>query len=120
MSTVAFVLNGEDRRFDARDGETLLSALRDRFGIRSTKNGCAPQGQCGACLALVDGRPVTTCAMPVTKAEGKEILTLEGVPAEDQRLLARAFVESAGLQCGFCIPRSPKLSTCTSAVVPAT
>jgi selenium-dependent xanthine dehydrogenase len=90
--------------FQPRAGESLLEALRERCGIRSTKDGCSPQGQCGCCLALVGGRAVVTCAMPVEKADGQEILTLEGVSEEERRLTADAFVAAAGLQCGFCIP----------------
>ena len=104
LPTIQFTLNGSTRSFESREGETLLETLRDRFGIRSTKNGCAPQGQCGACLALIDGKAKTTCAVPVEKADAKQILTLEGIPQEERRLIARCFTASAGLQCGFCIP----------------
>ncbi len=62
------------------------------------------QGQCGCCLALVDGKPKVTCAIPATKAEGKDLLTLEGVSATERDVLARAFTATAGLQCGYCIP----------------
>lgn len=85
-------------------GETLLDVLRNRAGITSVKNGCQPQGQCGCCLALIDGNAKVTCAMPAEKAEGKEIVTLEGLTAEQREQTAQAFVAAAGLQCGFCIP----------------
>ncbi len=98
------MLNGQSQSFEAREDETLLESLRERFDIRSTKNGCAPQGQCGACLALIDGKARTTCAVPVAKADGSEILTLEGIPEDDRRQIARCFTATAGLQCGFCIP----------------
>lgn len=101
---IAITLNGEKRRLETVQGETLLDALRDRCGVRSTKDGCQPQGQCGCCLALVDGQPKTTCAIPAEKANGKEILTLEGLPQADRDMLAKAFVVAGGLQCGFCIP----------------
>ncbi|HEX9161407.1 MAG TPA: selenium-dependent xanthine dehydrogenase [Thermoanaerobaculia bacterium] len=104
MPQVAFVLNGEAVHVDARRGETLLETLRTRCGIKSAKDGCAPQGQCGACLVLVDGHPRTSCATPVTAAEGHAITTLEGIGDDEQRTLARCFVAAAGLQCGFCIP----------------
>jgi len=104
VTTIRFKLNGRDVETQARDGETLLETLRERCGILSTKNGCSPQGQCGACLALVDGRAVVTCAQPTHKAEGKEILTLEGLSDEERAQTAKAFVAAAGLQCGFCIP----------------
>ncbi|GMV42681.1 MAG: carbon-monoxide dehydrogenase large subunit [Myxococcales bacterium] len=104
LHTISLTLNGEQRTLAVRDDETLLDALRERLGVRSTKNGCAPQGQCGCCLALVDGAAKTTCALPARKADGKAVVTLEGVSAEERDLIARCFVATAGLQCGFCIP----------------
>jgi xanthine dehydrogenase molybdenum-binding subunit len=63
-----------------------------------------PQGQCVCCLAVIDGTARVTCALSAEKADGREVVTLEGVPADDRELLARAFVSAAGLQCGYCIP----------------
>jgi len=97
-------LNGQELTLAHREGESLLETLRERCGILSTKDGCQPQGQCGCCLALVDGRPVVSCAVPAAKADGKTIETLEGVSEEEKQRIARAFVAAAGLQCGFCIP----------------
>jgi selenium-dependent xanthine dehydrogenase len=102
--TLEFTLNGRPVVVDPRDDESLLETLRDRCGIRSTKDGCSPQGQCGCCLAIVGGRAVTTCAMPASKAAGLEILTLEGLPEAERKQMTDAFVAAAGLQCGFCIP----------------
>ena len=104
MTPVEFVLNGTSHRVETRPGETLLEALRNRCGILSTKDGCQPQGQCGCCLILIDGNPKVSCAMPAEAAAGHEITTLEGIPEEEKRLIARCFVATAGLQCGFCIP----------------
>ncbi|MCB9736100.1 MAG: selenium-dependent xanthine dehydrogenase [Deltaproteobacteria bacterium] len=104
MSELSFTLNGADARVTPRDDESLLETLRERCGIASTKDGCAPQGQCGCCLVLIDGQPKVSCATKSAKVAGKEITTLEGVSAEDRELVARAFVAAAGLQCGFCIP----------------
>jgi xanthine dehydrogenase molybdenum-binding subunit len=101
---IELVLNGERRRVEARSGESLLEVLRERCGIRSTKDGCQPQGQCGCCLALVDGKAITTCAFAAEKAQGAEVVTLEGVPSAEREMLARSFVAATGLQCGFCIP----------------
>ena len=61
------------------DGEWLLEMLRERCGITSPKDGCGPQGQCGCCLALVDGQPKTTCAMPRPSRRRQAVVTLEGV-----------------------------------------
>jgi len=104
VASIQFTLNGQPRSVDARDDDSLLDVLRQRCGITSTKNGCQPQGQCGCCLALIDGKPKVTCAMPAKKAEGKQIITLEGVADDDRKLMADSFAAAAGLQCGFCIP----------------
>lgn len=104
MAEVSFTLNGELTTVPIDDDESLLETLRERCGIRSTKDGCQPQGQCGCCLALVDGKPKVTCAMKSCKAGAKSVVTLEGISAEDRDLVARSFVAAAGLQCGFCIP----------------
>ncbi|MAG59145.1 MAG: selenium-dependent xanthine dehydrogenase [Planctomycetes bacterium] len=104
MTSITIRLNGEERTVPARDGATLLEVLREECGILSTKDGCSPQGQCGCCLAMIDGTPKVTCALPATKADGKEIVTLEGLPEEERAAIAQSFVEAAGLQCGFCIP----------------
>ena len=104
MNTLRFQLNGREVETRPRADESLLEVLRERLGVLSVKDGCMPQGQCGCCLALVEGRAVVTCAMPAAKAAGKTVETLEGLPEEERELLARAFVGTAGLQCGFCIP----------------
>jgi xanthine dehydrogenase molybdenum-binding subunit len=99
-----FTLNGAPRQVATRPGESLLETLRERCGIVSLKDGCSPQGQCGCCLALIDGNPKVTCATPAESAEGRSVVTLEGLPAEERALIAKAFTVAAGLQCGFCIP----------------
>jgi xanthine dehydrogenase molybdenum-binding subunit len=104
MPTINLTVNGVPKTLDVRAGETLLETLRERCGLHSLKDGCAPQGQCGCCLALIDGQAKTTCAIAAEKCDGKRIVTLEGVAPSDRDLLARAFVSSAGIQCGFCIP----------------
>lgn len=104
MSAIEFHLNDTLTRVEPRSGETLLETLRTRCGIISTKDGCQPQGQCGCCLALIDGQPKVTCAMPAERAHGKRVQTLEGLSVADRDLIARSFVAAAGLQCGFCIP----------------
>jgi xanthine dehydrogenase molybdenum-binding subunit len=97
-------LNGEPKRLEVAPGESLLDALRERCGVTSPKDGCQPQGQCGCCLVLVDGQPKTSCAMDAEKANGKSIVTLEGLSEEERTITAKAFASAAGLQCGFCIP----------------
>jgi xanthine dehydrogenase molybdenum-binding subunit len=104
MPTLHLTVNGVPRTLDVAPGETLLETLRERCGIRSLKDGCSPQGQCGCCLALIDGQAKTTCAIAAEKCDGKHVVTLEGVEPTERELLAHSFVVSAGLQCGFCIP----------------
>ncbi len=104
MSRLLFQLNGEPVETDVRPGESLLEVLRERFGITSLKDGCRPQGQCGCCLALVDGKPLVTCAMAAERVEGREVQTMEGLGEAARREVADAFVRTGGLQCGFCIP----------------
>ncbi len=101
---VRFELNGQPRSVDCRPETTLLEILRESLGIHSVKNGCAPMGQCGCCLVLVDGRPLTSCAIKAEKAQGRSVQTLEGLAPELRERYARAFVATAGMQCGFCIP----------------
>lgn len=104
MTTIDFTLNGRAVTIEPAEKESLLDALRERCGVTSVKDGCQPQGRCGCCLALVNGRPVVTCAVPASRAAGKEITTLEGLPDSEREQIARAFVDTAGLQCGFCTP----------------
>jgi selenium-dependent xanthine dehydrogenase len=104
MATLDLTLNGAPLRVEVRQGEALLETLRTRCGVMSIKDGCQPQGQCGCCLVLIDGNAKVSCAMPAEAARGRSIITLEGIAAEEQRMLARSFVVAAGVQCGFCIP----------------
>ena len=67
---VELTLNGAARTFDVPDDASLLELLRDHAGLTSPKDGCAPQGQCGACLVLVDGHPKTACAVPAGPPRG--------------------------------------------------
>jgi aerobic-type carbon monoxide dehydrogenase small subunit (CoxS/CutS family) len=99
--SVAFVVNGRPAAV-ADDGCSLLEALRDRLGIRSPKDGCSPQGQCGCCTVLVDGHPRVACVTPARRVAGREVTTVEGLA--DGRRWADAFVACGASQCGFCTP----------------
>jgi selenium-dependent xanthine dehydrogenase len=99
-----FTLNGEPTSVPVEEGESLLALLRDGCGITSAKDGCAPEGSCGACTVLVDGKAVVSCAQAATRAAGREITTLEGLPAEERALWADSFVAAGASQCGFCSP----------------
>ena len=104
MQLFSFVLNGTPRQVEAEPDQSLLEVLRENFKITSVKNGCAPQGQCGCCLAIVGGGPKASCIVTMKQVQGKKVLTLEGVSAEERKLYADAFQAAAGLQCGFCTP----------------
>ncbi len=101
---VRFTLNGQSCDVPAREGETLLDLLRGPCAVTSPKRGCQPQGQCGACLALVDGAPQSTCTIPAASAEGRDVVTLEGLDPATRERYARAFTAAHALQCGFCTP----------------
>ena len=102
--SVRFTLNGGARTIEPAPGESLLDALRERCGVTSLKDGCQPQGQCGCCLALIDGRPLVTCAVEAQRAHGREVLTLEGLSPREREVVARSFAATGSVQCGFCIP----------------
>lgn len=102
--TVSFTLNGATCRKEYAEGESLMEVLRERCDLISPKNGCAPQGQCGCCTVMLDGKAVVSCVIDPAKAEGKEVFTLEGLPEREKAIFKEAFVWTAGLQCGFCIP----------------
>jgi aerobic-type carbon monoxide dehydrogenase small subunit (CoxS/CutS family) len=86
------------------DGASLAEVLRDRLGIRSVKDGCSPQGQCGCCTVLVDGAPRVSCVTPARRVAGRTITTLDGLPADERRAWGDAFCATGGSQCGFCTP----------------
>jgi len=97
-------LNGEKVVAKPREGQSLLELLRDDLGLRSVKDGCAPEGSCGACTVLVDGRAVVSCAQKALRVEGKHVVTQEGLTEDERRLWAECFVAAGASQCGFCSP----------------
>ena len=102
--TVQLTVNGRPVEVEPRDGQSLLELLREELGLRSMKDGCAPEGSCGACTVLVDGRAVVSCAQKATRVEGKHIVTQEGLDAETRKLWADCFAVAGASQCGFCSP----------------
>jgi len=82
---------------------TLLDVLR-AHGLRSVKDGCSPQGQCGCCTVLVDGKPRVSCVTPVRRMRGRSITTIEGLPADVAAAWGDAFAAAGASQCGFCTP----------------
>ena len=101
-------INGDARELTVAEGELLLTALR-QAGLYSVKHGCET-GECGACAVLVDGQLVNSCTMLAAQAEGRHILTLEGLAPElpGQRgtlhPIQQAFIETGAIQCGYCTP----------------
>ena len=101
---VEFTLNGQPVSLEAEEGLTALSALRNRLGITTLKDGCSPEGRCGCCTIHVDGRPTLTCKTTLAALAGRQVLTQEGLEQHKRQVLARAFQKTGGLQCGFCTP----------------
>jgi aerobic-type carbon monoxide dehydrogenase small subunit (CoxS/CutS family) len=95
-------VNGETHLLDVPPTRRLLTVLRDDLALTGAKHGCG-EGACGACAVLLDGRPVTSCLIPVGAAEGRTVTTIEGL-ARDGHVLQEAFVAEDALQCGFCTP----------------
>ncbi|MDP9437735.1 MAG: (2Fe-2S)-binding protein, partial [Actinomycetota bacterium] len=98
-------VNGEIREAeDVWPGESLLYVLRERLGLPGSKNACE-QGECGSCSVYVDGSLVCSCLVLAGQAEGREVVTVEGIGSGgDLHPVQRAFVEAGAVQCGFCTP----------------
>lgn len=91
------------QEYQAEEDMKLLRFLRDVCKCKSVKDGCS-EGACGTCHVLIDGRPTKACVPKLSKLEGKEILTVEGLDEEEKEIFVRAFGEAGAVQCGFCIP----------------
>ena len=103
--TLTLRVNGRAEQVRARTHHTLLDVLRDRVGLIDTREGCGV-GMCGACTVLVDGRIVSGCLVLAAQAEGREIVTVEGLlgPSGELHPVQEAFVEHTGFQCSYCTP----------------
>lgn len=103
-SCVSFTVNGRQCHVSPNARITLLTALRDELDLTGTKDGCS-SGDCGACVVLMDGRPVNSCMVLAPQAQGCDIQTVEGLASESGLSpLQRAFSETWAFQCGFCTP----------------
>jgi len=102
--TLSLEVNGKSRSVTTDPERPLLEVLREDIQLTGTKYGCG-EGQCRACTVLLDGRPVTSCLTPVSKAAGKKITTIEGLEQNGRlQVVQQAFLEEGAMQCGDCVP----------------
>ncbi|WP_326799198.1 (2Fe-2S)-binding protein [Streptomyces sp. NBC_01808] len=101
---VRFTVNGREQQADdVWEGESLLYVLRERMGLPGSKNACE-QGECGSCTVRLDGVPVCACLVAAGQAEGREVVTVEGLAGDGLSAVQQAFVDAGAVQCGFCTP----------------
>lgn len=105
LKIITMKVNGKQRELAVDVRESLADALRNRLALTSVKKGCEV-GECGACTVLVDGISVDSCIYLAVWADGKTILTVEGLQGENGELnpVQQAFIDEAAVQCGFCTP----------------
>ena len=104
MKSVNCIVNGEKVSRQVPDEMSLLTFLREELGLTGTKQGCG-SGDCGACTVVVDGKSVDSCIYPAVLADGRNILTIEGLEKNGELdRIQKAFIEHAAVQCGFCTP----------------
>jgi len=97
-------VNGEPRELAVEPHWTLLETVREQLGLTGSKEGCGT-GDCGACSMILDGRLVTSCLLLAPEADGCEVTTIEGIARNgDLHPVQQAFIDSGGVQCGFCTP----------------
>ncbi|HVM34900.1 MAG TPA: selenium-dependent xanthine dehydrogenase [Actinomycetota bacterium] len=101
---VEFSVNGRRVALDVDRDETLLDVLRERLGLLAAKDGCQPEGYCGCCTVLVDGKARVACSAPATSFAEKDVVTLEGLDDHTREAFAVAFAATGASQCGFCSP----------------
>jgi len=101
---ITVTVNGERRELAVEPHWTLLETVREQLSLTGSKEGCGT-GDCGACSMLVDGKLVTSCLMLAPEADGCEVTTIEGIARNgDLHPVQQAFIDSGGVQCGFCTP----------------
>lgn len=104
MRTITLTVNGLSREVSVDDNELLLNVLREKLGVTSVKAACW-RGECGLCTVLLNGVPVKSCMTLAVEADGKEVVTAEGLYSDERaRKLQESFVEHGAMQCGFCTP----------------
>jgi len=103
MREIMIKVNGEERKLEVEENETLLQVLRDKLRIRSVKAACW-RGECGLCTVLLEGKPVKSCLILACEADGCSIVTVEGLNDNLSERIKKTFVEEGAIQCGFCTP----------------
>ena len=102
--SIVLKINGHEREAGAAPDTPLLYVLRNDFGLKGTRFGCG-DGLCGACTVLLDGTPRTACDVPLWEADGKSILTIEGMDNNPVRAaIIAAMIDQQAGQCGYCLP----------------
>jgi carbon-monoxide dehydrogenase small subunit len=103
-TTIELLINGQVRRTSVEPRQTLLEVLRENLGLTGTKCGC-DEGDCGACIVLIDIKPVNSCLVLAVEVQGRGILAIEGL-GSDGLLdpVQQAFVDNGAIRCGFCTP----------------
>jgi carbon-monoxide dehydrogenase small subunit len=101
---ITLKINGRDQELAVEPRWTLLETIRTQLSLTGTKEGCGT-GDCGACSVFVDGRLITSCCMLAVQADGREVMTIEGL-ASNGNLdpVQQSFIDAGGVQCGFCTP----------------
>jgi carbon-monoxide dehydrogenase small subunit len=101
---INFKVNGEERSVEGFPMARLLDVLREQLHLTGTKEGCG-EGECGACIVIIDGQIVNSCLVPLAQVDGAEITTIEGVARNGElHAVQQAFIDHGGAQCGICTP----------------
>lgn len=105
LKIIHVTVNGREREIAVDERESLLDTLRNRLDLSSVKKGCEV-GECGACTVLVDGEAIDSCIYLAMWADGKSVMTVEGLKSREGDLspIQKVFIEEAAVQCGFCTP----------------
>ncbi|MEA4899999.1 (2Fe-2S)-binding protein [Desulfitobacterium sp.] len=102
--TIKLTINGKLASINVEEDKTLLYLLREVMGLTGTKEGCG-EGDCGACSVLLDGELVNSCLVLAIQADGKDVITIEGVGTEEHlHPIQQAFINVGAVQCGYCTP----------------
>jgi len=103
MKKIKLTINGKLFSVNSNPFSRLLDVLRDELKLTGTKEGCG-EGECGACSVIMEGKLVNSCLVPILQAEGKKILTVEGLAKKSLTPLQKNFMKCGGAQCGICTP----------------